>query len=417
MYKTQSIQIRNLNSKEYKILQQMCYHSARLYNVALYNIKQQFFQTKTHLRYYDNYHISKINENYKELPSAAAQQTLKVADRGFKSFFSLLKKKKNSQYQVKVSPPSYLRKDGSFQLIYPKTGFFFTGEKINLAISKPLRKEYEVKNVIIDFPTQIDKESVKEIRIIPQQKSKYFKMEIVHEVEKQDLELNQDKILSIDLGLSNLATCYDTSNNKAFIMDGKKIKSINYYWNKQNAKLQSIKDKQKIKGYTERQFLLKRKRENRVKDVMRKTAKYIVDYCISNNIGTIIVGNNKGWKQNINLGKRNNQNFVQIPFGYLMSMLESKCGEYGMRYLETQESHTSKCSSLDNEEVKHHDVYLGKRVNRGMFRSKDGYLINADVNGAINIARKSKVNKKVSEIHFDVDHVMGILNYPLRIRV
>ena len=239
-------------------------------------------------------------------------------------------------------------------------------------------------------------------------------MEVVYEVKEQNLNLNRDNVLSIDIGLSNLATCYDVSNNRTFIMDGKKLKSINYSWNKQNAKLQGIKDKQNIKGYTKHQFLLKRKRENRVKDVMRKTAKYVLDYCIAHNIGTIVVGHNKGWKQGINIGKRNNQNFVQIPFGYLMSMLESKCQEYGLSYLETQESHTSKCSAIDNESVKHHDEYVGRRIKRGLFRSKNGILINSDVNGAINIARKSKV----TAIQFNtVEQIKGIVAYPKRIRI
>jgi IS605 OrfB family transposase len=279
--------------------------------------------------------------------------------------------------------------------------------------SRQLKKETGLKNIVLDFPTQIEREAVQEIRIIPQQKATFFKMEVVYEVEEQNLNLNQDNVLSIDIGLSNLATCYDVSSNRAFIMDGRKLKSINYYWNKKNAKLQSIKDKQNIKGYTRQQFLLKRKRENRIKDVMRKTAKYILDYCIDNDIGTIVVGHNKGWKQEINIGKKNNQNFVQVPFGYLMSMLESKCQEYGLRYLEIQESHTSKCSAIDNEEIKHHDEYVGKRVKRGLFKSKDGILINSDVNGAINIARKSKV----TSMEFTPEMIKGIVAFPKRIRI
>ncbi|MGQ4834763.1 MAG: RNA-guided endonuclease InsQ/TnpB family protein, partial [Candidatus Asgardarchaeia archaeon] len=284
---------------------------------------------------------------------------------------------------------------------------------VNIGISRQLKKETGLKNLALNFPTQIEKDNVVEIRIIPQYNAPFFKMEVVYEIEEQSLNLNQDIVLSIDIGLSNLATCYDVSNNRAFIMDGKKLKSINYFWNKQNAKLQSIKDKQNIKGYTKQQFLLKRKRENRVKDVMRKIAKYILDYCIKNNIGTIVVGHNKDWKQKINIGKRNNQNFVQLPFGYLMSMLESKCQEYGLKYLETQESHTSKCSAIDNEPVKHHNEYAGKRVKRGLFQSKDGILINADVNGAINIARKSKV----TSMEITPEMIKGVVAYPKRIRI
>jgi IS605 OrfB family transposase len=380
----------------------------------LYCVRQNFFETKTYLSYPQNYHHCKTNENYQILPSAIGQQTLKIVDRSFKSFFGLLKARRQRKYQSRVSIPKYLPKDGYFQLIIPKNGFQIKGNKIHIGISRQLKKETGLKNIVLDFPTQINKEDVVEIRIIPQQKATFFKMEVVYEIKEQELNLSKDNVLSIDVGLSNLATCYDVSNNRAFIMDGKKLKSINYYWNKQNARLQGIKDKQNIKGYTKRQFLFKRKRENRIKDVVRKTAKYILDYCIENDIGTIIVGHNKGWKQEINIGKRNNQNFVQIPFGYLMSMLESKCQEYGLNYLETQESHTSKCSAIDNESVKHHDKYVGRRIKRGLFRSKDGILINSDVNGAINIARKSKV----TAIQFNtVEQIKGIVAFPKRIRI
>ena len=412
MYKTQSNQIRQLDKDQYNLLRRMCWHSARLYNFGLYSVRQNFFETKTYLSYPQNYHHCKTNENYQILPSVVGQQILKVVDRSFKSFFGLLKAKKQSKYQSRISIPKYLPKDGYFQLIFPKNGFQIKGDKVNIGISRQLKKETGLKNLILNFPTQIEKDNVVEIRIIPQHNAQFFKMEVVYKVKEQNLNLNQNNILSIDIGLSNLATCYDVSNNRAFIMDGKKLKSINYFWNKQNAKLQSIKDKQNVKGYTKQQFLLKRKRENRIKDVMRKTAKYVLDYCIKNNIGTIVVGHNKGWKQKINIGKRNNQNFVQVPFGYLMSILESKCQEYGLKYLETQESHTSKCSAIDNEPVKHHDQYVGKRIKRGLFKSKDGILINADVNGAINIARKSKV----TGMQETANSIKGIVAFPKRIR-
>lgn len=413
MYKTQSNQIRKLDKIQYNILRKLTWHSARLYNFALYTIRQTYFETKTYLSYPQNYHICKTNDNYKIMPSAAAQQTLKVVDRGFKSFFSLLKLKNKGKYQSRISIPNYLPKGSYFQLLYPKTMFHIKGSTIHLGISKQMSKEMGIKDIVLDFPTQINKNDVVEIRIVPQYNAKYFKMEVVYEVENQDLGLNKENVLSIDIGLSNLATCYDVSNNRAFIMDGKQLKSINYFWNKQNAKLQSIKDKQNIRGYTKRQFLIKQKRWYRIKDVMRKTIKHIIDYCIANDIGTIIVGHNKGWKNHINIGKINNQNFTQIPFGYLMRGIESKCNEYGLRYLEIQESHTSICSAIDSESIKHHYEYVGKRIKRGLFRTKNGLLVNSDVNGAINIARKSKV----TSIEIAHEMVKGIVAYPKRIRV
>ena len=411
MYKTQSNQIRQLSKDQYNLLQKMCWHSARLYNFGLYSVRQNFFDTKTYLSYPQNYHYCKTNENYQILPSVIGQQTLKVVDRSFKSFFGLLKAKKKSKYQSRISIPKYLSKGRYFQLVIPKNGFQIKGNKIHIGISKQLKEESGLKNVVLDFPPQIEKESVQEIRIIPQQKATFLKMEVVYEVKEKNLEIDKSNILSIDIGLNNLATCYDAKNNKAFIIDGRKVKSINYYWNKQNARLQSVKDKQgDKKRYTNTQFLLRRKRENRIRDYIKKSAKFLVDYCIENDLGTILVGHNKGWKQEINIGRRNNQNFVQVPFGYLMTLLDSKCQEYGLNYRETQESHTSKCSAIDNESIKHHDKYAGKRIKRGLFKSKDGILINSDVNGAINI------NRKVTGMQVTADSVKGIVAYPIRIR-
>ena len=413
MYKTQSNQIKNMNKDTYNLLRRLCWHSARLYNYGLYTVRQNYFETKTYLPYVQNYHYCKTNENFKVLPAAVAQQTLKVVDRSFKSFFGLLNAKKHSKYQNRVSIPHYLPKDGYFQVMIPNNGFQIKGNEINIGISRFLKEDTGIKNIVLDFPTQINAKDVIEVRIIPQQKAHYFKMEVVYEVKEQELKLEHKNVLSIDIGLNNLATCFDTKNNRAFILDGRRLKSINYYWNKQNSKLQSIKDKQNIRNYTKQQFLLKRKRENRIKDIIRKSSKYISDYCIKNNIGNIIVGHNKGWKQDINLGRVNNQKFVQVPFGYMMSSLESKCEEFGMKYSEIQESHTSLCSALDNEEVKHHDVYMGKRIYRGLFRSREGKLVNADVNGAINIARKSKV----TAMEVTSEQLKGIVAYPVRIRV
>jgi len=272
LYKTQSNQLRVLSKDQYSLLRKMCWHSARLYNVGLYSVRQCYFETKTYLSYPSNYHQCKSNENYEILPSVIGQQTLKIVDRSFKSFFGLLRAKKKGKYQSQISIPRYLPKDGYFQLVIPKNGFQIKGNKIHIGISRKLKEDMGMRNIVLDFPTQIDQEKVQEIRIIPQQRATFFRMEVVYEVEEQSLDLYKNNVLSIDLGVSNLATCYDVSNNRAFIYDGRRAKSINYFWNKRNASLQSIKDKQKIKGYTKKQFLFKRKRENRVKDVMRKTA-------------------------------------------------------------------------------------------------------------------------------------------------
>ena len=174
---------------------------------------------------------------------------------------------------------------------------------------------------------------------------------------------------------------------------------------------QSIKDKQGIQNNTKRLKKLEYNRLNKVGDYMHKATRYIINYCVENNIGTIVIGHNNGWKQNINMGKKNNQNFVQIPFNMLIEKIQYKAKLIGINVIRNNESYTSKCSFLDNEEIKHHDKYLGKRIKRGLFKSKNGILINADVNGSYNIL------KKVFPNAFTVDGIQGAQLHSIRINL
>lgn len=410
MYRTQKQQIRNLNKDQYELLRKLCFHSARLYNYALYVTKKQWNDTHTFLRYEAGYSTFKENENYKFLPSSPAQQTCKLVERSFKSYLGLLKLAKKEGYINPINQPHFLPKDGLFTLIIPRNGFQIKKNKLHIVIGLHFKKETKQKNLILNFPRNIDPtKPIKELRINPKHKGHFFTLEVVYEVEEKEKTENKG-ILAVDIGLNNLATCFD--NNKAFIIDGRKIKSINYYYNKTRAKLQSIKDRQKYKHETKRIFLITRKRNNRIKDYMRKTAKKIMDYCLANNIGTIVIGHNKGWKDKINLGKRTNQNFVQVPFGLLMSYLKNKCCENGLEYKEVVESHTSKCSFLDMEPIKHHDEYVGKRVKRGLFKSANGILVNADVNGAGNIGRKV-----TGDYSLNNDQIKGFVANPVRLKI
>lgn len=412
MFKTQKNQIRGLSKTEYLALQEMCRLSKNLYNVGLYSVRQFFFVEKTFLRYESNYHQCKTNENYQLLSTDIAQQTLKVVDRSFRSFFNLIKKAKSGNYQFnQISLPRYLKKEGYFSLIVPrikvKDGFF----KI------PMSREFKAKygEVKLPFPDRLLDKSLKEVRIHPKYNCQFFEVEFITEEEPQIVEFNSDNALSVDLGLNNLATCVST-NGASFIIDGRKLKSNNHWYNKSNAKLQSIKDKQGIKGITKRQGQLLLKRNNQVRDYLSKTARYIVENCLRLDIGTLIVGTNKGWKQDINIGKRNNQNFVQIPFCSLKEKLKSLCESYGIEYIEQEESYTSKASALDNDDVPTYNpnnttkhIFSGKRVKRGLYESKEGIKVNADANGAWNIGRKSK-HKGFSQV------CNGLLTSPLRIR-
>lgn len=417
-YAVQSNVIRGLTKDEYNLLREMCQYANNLHNVSLYSIRQHYFNEKKFLSYESNYHECKNNENYALLQAGVAQQTMKVVDRSFKSFFNLIKKCKTGDYRYHdVKIPRYRKKGGCFNLILSTNAIAIKNGRLNIPMSRAFRSLHpEVKEISIAFPSRLQNKTIKEVRILPINDGKWFKIQYVFEVSTEHLGLNPKNKLSIDLGIDNLATCVSTVGTP-FIMDGRKLKSINHQWNKEKARLQSITMKQK--GYTTNRIQkITTLRNNRVNDCIKKTARYIVDYCITNDIGTIVVGYNLDFKRNSNLGKRNNQNFVQIPLGDLRQQLEFLCWKYGINYIEQEESYTSKSSFLDKDilpEYKAEQPYTGKfsgkRIHRGLYKIKNGTTINADVNGSANILRKSKQN-------FDYEKLcIGLLASPLRIRL
>lgn len=415
MILTQTNKIRNISKKEYEVLKEMCHISKNLYNVGLYNIRQYYFTEKKYLKYESNYHICKLNENYKLLQAGISQQILKVVDRSFKSFFNLIKKAKSGEYRYnQIKLPNYLDKDGVFPLVCAKNAISIKDGYFTLPISREFKK---INNVKIKIPCNLIDKQIKEVRIIPRFKGRYFDIQYVYEEQQEDLKLDKNNCLSIDIGLENLATCINTSNGSTFIMDGRKIKSINQYYNKKMAKLKSIADKQKLK-FTERIIRLIEKRNNKTKDIIKKTARYIINYCIENDIGTIVIGYNGDFTRNINMGKRNNQNFTQISFGELRETIKYLCERYNMNYIEQEESYTSKASFLDkdkipvyNPETKEKYKFSGKRIKRGLYKSKNGKILNADINGACNILKKSKQNFNFEKL------CRGLVDSPKRIRV
>ena len=414
MYRNQKHQVRHLTKQEYVALKTLCRLSKNLYNATLYAIRQYYFTEKKHLRYESAYHALKDNENYKLLNTDIAQQTMKVVDRNFKSFFALINKAMQCDYKFSnIKLPHYLPKDGYFMLIIPrftvKDGYF------TVPMSNAFKKEFGT--VKLPFPKNLDKKQVKEIRIIPKHNCKFFEIDFVYIQEQQTMQLNPNNALGIDLGLDNLATCV-TNTGASFIVDGKKLKSINQWYNKENARLQSIKDKQGIKGLTNRQYRLLTKRNNRVNYYMNKTARIIVNYCIQNNIGNIVVGYNLDWKRNINIGSCNNQNFAQIPHGNLRVKIKSLCERYGINYVEQEESYTSQADFFANDTLPVYNAdnpqeynFRGKRISRGQYRTYQGTIINADCNGALNILRKSNL------VDLRVLQARGCLDQPERIRV
>ncbi|WP_293062164.1 transposase [Okeania sp. SIO2B3] len=412
MYLTQKNKIRNLSSQEFKALRQLCRLSKNMYNVGLYSVRQFYFAEGEYLRYESNYYYCKDNENYQLLQTDIAQQTLKVVDRSFKSFFSLIQKAKEGLYRFEqIRLPRYLNKDGYFHLIIPrikvKDGYF------NIPMSRKFKALYGA--VKIPFPERLADKNLKEIRIIPRFNARFFEVEFITEEEPQPV-IKSNNALAIDLGLDNLATCVSNTGS-SFILDGRKLKSINQWYNKENARLQSIKDKQGIKTLTKKQVSITANRNNKIRDYLNKAARYLINWCIDNNISDIVVGVNPGIKRNINLGQKTNQKFVQIPHNVFRLKLKAMCDRYGVTYTELEESYTSKASFLDNDEMPVYNAdkpteysFSGKRIKRGLYKTKQGKLINADANGAANIGVKSNLNG------FIPDRLEASLAMPLRVK-
>ena len=363
---TESIQITKEN-KLYNELDRFCFLSKNLYNSSLYAIRQYFFNTKK----YKNYNslnkdfIQSHQIDYYALPTKVSQQTMKMVDQNFKSFFGLLKLKSK-----KAKIPKYLKKQGRYEIIFTIQSISQKELKKGFLKLSGINQKIKIRDTITN---------IQQVRIIPKETFNCYNIEIVYKVSEKQLKNDNKKYASIDLGINNIATVAFNCK-KPFIINGKPLKSINQYYNKKRSKLTNIK--------TRKAKLLNRKRDNKIKDYLHKASRYITNHLVYNNINTLIIGKNDGWKQEVNIGKKNNQNFVSIPFEKFIFMLQYKCNLEGINVIIREESYTSKCSFIDNEEIKKHETYLGRRIKRGLFKTAFGKIINADLNGSLNIMKK-----------------------------
>ena len=375
MYLTEKHIIKRTHSF-YNECDRLCFQSKNIYNQGLYNVRQHYFNTKKYLNYYGNYNLTKTQECYDYLPKKVFTQTLKHVDMVFKSFFALLKNK-----NVKNKIPKYLDKVNGR---YVAT---FTKQAISLREFKKTGK-LRLSQTDIYIATKLtDFSSLKEVRIVP--RTHHYVIEVVYLV-KEKTRCDNGKYASIDLGLNNLATVAFNDGSKPLIVNGRPLKSINQYYNKKKAQYQS-----RLKGgkrTSKRICTLTNKRNNKVTDYLHKASRLLVNQLVSQGITTLVIGKNKNMKQDINIGKVNNQNFVQLPIMRFADLMKYKCELEGINVLFNEESYTSKCSFLDSEPICKHDKYMGKRVKRGLFVSMNGIKINADVNGAYNIMIKAIPN-------------------------
>ncbi len=394
MLLTTNNRVKSRNKTKLAILKDLTRASKDLYNKALYTIRQHFFEHQEYLPYSKLYHLLKTSDEYKRLPSNASQQTMKQVDNAFKSFFKLLKAKRDEKLNSRVHIPRYLDKDGHYKVIYTKIHLkILDNGYIRLALSKDIKERYNVNFLYFKIPRHILNKEIKEVYILPFKP--YYKISFVYsDGDRNYNHYHTDDIMGIDFGIDNLATIV-TRYDKPLIFDGKSLKSKNRYFNKKISVLQSSitkgkspKENKNAPRFKKLNFWYAR-RDNYVKDYLHKTAMKIINIAIEKGIKTIAIGYNKEWKQKCNLGRKNNEQFLSIPHSKLLQYIKYKAMPHKIKVIETEESYTSKCDALALEAMQKQKRYLGKRVKRGLFQSSIGKLINADVNGALNILRKS----------------------------
>jgi len=359
--------------------------SGLLYNYVLYQVRQGIF-SENYLKEYDlSTELGRENQSdFRNLPCNVSQQVIKQAFQSIKFWINLKKdyERNPSKYKSRPKLPGYKRGKKQNMLVFTTSACRIKNGYIHF-----------VKNIVEPIKTNIGGNKLCQVRIVPQ--ATCYVIEVIYEKKEIDLQLNKSNILSIDLGLNNLCTGISNVGVNPFIINGKIIKSFNQWYNKKKAKWMSFVGD---RGTSRKLRWLNNRRNFWIEDKIHKTSRWIINYCISNNIGSIVVGLNKGWKQNIELGKRNNQKFVEIPFSKLVDKITYKGKLVGINVQVTEESYTSKVDHLAFETLEKQNSYLGKRKKRGLFQSSTNKLINADVNGAIGVGRKVFGDSFVREI-------------------
>lgn len=380
-----------------------------LYNHANYLVRNEFAETGKWLRYQDLDKILKEDldfPDYRNMPaSQSAQQVLRLLETDWKSFFNSIKdwSKNKDKYSGKPKLPKYKPKDG----------------KMVLSLTN---QQVKVKGDLLHFPksfcgftvkprcvTLDNFEKINQIRLVPT--NQIFCLEVVYSISVEfDLLSDNGRYMSIDLGLDNLATVVTNVGLNPIIVNGKGLKSNNQYYNKKKAHYQSVAKQMNNQNYTNRLYRLTQKRNLKVEDYLHKASRYIVNFALENQINTIIIGNNKNWKQSSSLGKVTNQAFVSIPHQKLIDKICYKSQLCGIQVILTEERYTSGTSFLDGELPQKEFYNKKRRVRRGLFVSNNGVKLNADVNAAFQIMKKVFPN-------VFTDGIEGVVLHPVRVGI
>ncbi|MGZ3713796.1 MAG: RNA-guided endonuclease InsQ/TnpB family protein [Ktedonobacterales bacterium] len=350
--------------------------SKHLYNAALYQTRQHFITEQTVMPYGELDRLMQPTDQYKALPAKVAQWVLKQVCFAWKSYCAACVEWHAHPERFRGHPklPRYLDKQGRNLLTYTEQ-----------AISK-----VKIRDGIVDFSGMTIEVKTRhalpdQVRIVPH--ATHFTVEVVYEREVKPVDLDEDLVAGIDIGVNNLATI--AANQPGFIpllVNGRPLKAVNQYYNQQRAHYQARLPNGQFTSH--RLDILADKRKRQIESYLHVASRRIVDLLVQQRIGTLIIGKNDGWKQQVKLSKKTNQTFVFLPHARFIALVTYKAALVGIRVIVTEESYTSKCSSLDGESVGQHARYAGTRVKRGLFVTASGGKVNADVNGAYNIITK-----------------------------
>ncbi len=401
----------NDNKQLTNILEFICSEANKLTNCGIYYARQVWFKIRKYLGKFDLINEYKRNSHYQVLHSQAAQQTLLAVRESFKSYYELDKKFRNGELEFRPKLPNYRKKDGLAVVSYPKQALKLIDNSLQIPLGLTVGRWFGLKNFSVTMPPNLKFEDIKELRILP--RNRRFYLEFVYKLESEKANVDFNKVLGIDHGLDNWLTCISNVDT-SIIVDGKHLKSLNQFYNKQ---VSTIKEKKPQGFWSNKLAAITEKRNRQMRDAVNKAARLMINHCLVHQIGTIVFGWNQRQKDSSSMSKINNQKFVSIPTAKLKNRIAQLCEQYGLRFVETEESYTSKASFVDNDflptfgEKTEGWKSSGKRTHRGLFRTKFNQYINADANGAANILRKVSTT-----LDLDLSEVSsGALTTPLRI--
>lgn len=412
MFGCQQVLIKN-NKQLTSILEFICSEANKLTNCGIYYARQVWFKIHKYLGKFDLINEYKTNSHYQTLHSQAAQQTLLSVRESFKSYYELDKKFRNGELEHEPKLPKYRKKGGFVVVSYPKQALKLIENQIQIPLGLTVARWFGLKNFSVTMPSNLKFEEIRELRILP--RNRCFYIEFIYKLEGKKADVNFNKAIGIDHGLNNWLTCVSNVGT-SIIVDGKHLKSLNQFYNKQ---ISTIKENKPQGFWSNKLAAITEKRNRQMRDAVNKAARKVINHCIENRIGTIVFGWNKQQKDGSDMGKVNNQKFVSIPTAKLKDRIAQLCQQYELRFVETEESYTSKASFVDNDFLPKFGEKLegwkssGKRTKRGLFRTALNWYINADCNGSANIIRKGSTT-----LGLDLSEVSrGALSTPLRLKL